>query len=71
MKIFDNGGKTFDRYCVIFDEGQALFMSFNATSPNGVCMHGEAEAGPHLGEEIAFANLPEDCQKMVELERMK
>ena len=35
MKIYDNGGQTFDRYTIIFDDGVAYGMSENATSPDG------------------------------------
>jgi hypothetical protein len=71
MKIYDNGGKTYDQYCVVFHDGTALFMSSNPTHPQGVCMHGENTAGPHLGEEIEFKDLPEACQIVIEKEQME
>lgn len=34
--IFDNGGKTDDRYCVIFDKGNVFSMTADPLSPGGV-----------------------------------
>ncbi len=70
MKIYDNGGKSFDQYTLILGEGEALFMSVNPLQPNGVCMHGEVKEGPHLGSEVKFEDLPEAVQKAIELELM-
>jgi len=33
--------------------------------PQGIGQHGECSLGPHLGNQIAFDELPEDCQKLV------
>ncbi len=38
FQIWDNGGKTIDRYTVIFD-GSVYTMSENALSPQGVNMY--------------------------------
>ena len=35
--IYDNGGKSFDQYTVVFDDGSVYAMSHNATSPQGFC----------------------------------
>ncbi len=70
LKIYDNGGKSFDRYTLILGDGEALFMSINPLSHNGVCMHGEVEEGQHLGKQVNFENLPEAVQKAIELEKM-
>jgi hypothetical protein len=76
IRIFDNGGKTADRYSVIYlDEPQGsgqygtlyagVGMSSNPFHPQGVGMHGEFLPGKHLGKKIAFSVLPADCQKLV------
>ncbi len=70
LKIYDNGGKSFDRYTLILGSGEALFMSANPLQPNGVCMHGEVEKTITLGKEVDFDILPEAVQKAIELEVM-
>ena len=81
IKIFDNGGKTFDRYTVIYldtpyYEGAFLYseniyiyeargMSKNPYHPQGFGQMCAAQLGPHLGSEIGFDDLPEDCQRLV------
>ena len=39
MKIYDNQGKTFDRYTVIFPNNDIFAMSHNPGSLQGVCMY--------------------------------
>lgn len=70
--IYDNGGKTLDRYTVIYDlpeNGRNCFwsigMSENPFHPQGFGQHGAAMPGSHLGEKIKFIQLPTDCQKLV------
>lgn len=76
IKVYDNGGRTIDRYTVIYvDEvedngmGQRLpfgvFMSADPTHPQGVFMHEQIEDSPRLGTVIPFASLPTKCQKSV------
>jgi hypothetical protein len=72
MKIFDNGGKTVDRYTVVFTDVKetkdcfyALGMSENPYHPQGFGQHCSAQVGDHLGKEIEFFELPYDCKKMV------
>jgi hypothetical protein len=73
IRIYDNGGKTFDRYTVVFmDQPEpqpgtfaALGMSHNPFWPQGFCQHCSAMPGRHLGKRIKFEDLPEDCQKLV------
>lgn len=71
IKIYDNNGKTWDRYTVIFmnepefqnNTYAALGMS---TDPfTGFGQHCTATPGRHLGKRIKFRDLPEDCQKLV------
>lgn len=77
MKIYDNRGKTFDRYTVVYldePEGPGLFacrsMSAQPYSPQGFCQMSTAMVGKHLGTVISLSDLPKDCQKVV-LEDLK
>lgn len=71
IKCYDNGGKTIDRYTVVFMEQpeqdeeiyEALGMSANPFT--GVGMSCSAHPGSHLGKKIAFDELPVDCRKLV------
>lgn len=79
VRIYDNGGKTADRYAVVFTgnfrgrDGQCfhLFMSGAPFWPQGVCMHGSTReiidrpTYGHLGKRIKFADLNSDCQRAV------
>jgi len=73
IRIYDAGGKSFDRFTVIFmDQPErngetfaALGMSKNPFSPQGFGQHCTAMPGRHLGRRIDFEDLPPDCQKLV------
>ena len=73
IRIYDNGGKSFDRYTVVFmDQPEraantfaALGMSERPFHPQGFGQHCSAMPGRHLGRRIAFEQLPADCQKLV------
>ncbi len=72
IRIYDNGGKTADRYTVVYmdePEGKGLYgargMSEHPTHPQGIGMYCSAMPGKHLGNRIAFEDLPSDCQKVV------
>lgn len=73
VRCFDSGAdSTADRYTVVFmdrSNGGNLYdclgMSADPFWPTGFCQHSTAELGPHLGERIPFAKLPEDCRKAV------
>lgn len=80
--IYDNGGKTIDRYTVIFDVPVttipdepyycALAMDDKPFHPQGFCLHVEALPGLiSLGKRIELKQLPKDCQKVVELELLE
>ena len=52
IRVYDNGGKTADRYTVIFSHSQSfytrgwtplLYMSASPFHPQGIGMHGECE----------------------------
>ncbi len=73
IRIYDNGGKTFDRYTVVYmdcPEGRGLYgargMSAHPFHPQGFGMCCTAMPGRHLGRRIAFEQLPVDCQKLVQ-----
>jgi len=62
-KVFDNGGATFDRYTIIFeDRPDALGLSGNCDSPQGFSQFGVAIEGRHLGKRISFKDLPENVR---------
>ncbi len=73
LRIYDNGGKTIDRYTVLYmdcPEGRGLYggrgMSAHPSHPQGVGMYCTAMPGRHLGRRITFDQLPPDCQKVVQ-----
>jgi metal-dependent amidase/aminoacylase/carboxypeptidase family protein len=69
MRIYDNGGRSFDRYTVIFaDEGYALGIGDTGNVPNGFCMTVEAVEGPHLGNRVELDALPIPVRSAVENE---
>lgn len=73
--IYDNGGKTADRYTVYFDlknpnNGLWYGLAMNAEPfhPQGFGQHVEGALGRHNGKRITLAALPEDCKKLVKQE---
>lgn len=72
VKIYDNGGKTIDRYTAVYThliEKPRLYsargMSENPFHPQGFGCWTSAMLGRHLGKRIEFKNLPKDCQTLV------
>jgi hypothetical protein len=79
IRIYDNGGKTFDRYTVVFTHNfpnrnrkcLVRAMSKNPKSPQGFGMleeYNEIIDFPsygHLGKRITFKQLPDDCKDIV------
>lgn len=73
VRIYDNGGKTADRYTAVYmDEPErqkglyaCVGMDDRPFSPQGFGQHGVAMPGAHLGKRIDFADLPKDCQRLV------
>lgn len=77
IRAYDNGGKTCDRYTVVYLETafiqratgrkayQFVGMNDEPFHPQGIGQHGECENGRHLGKRIKFADLPEDCKRLV------
>jgi len=57
--VWDNGGKTLDRYTVVFNiEGLALGLSDDPEHPQGFSQCGSGIPGEHLGKLILFEDLP-------------
>jgi hypothetical protein len=78
MKIiacYDNGGKTVDRYTVVFNTkhdvqgkyNECLGLSSNPSDPQGFSQFSGCTLGRHLGKKVAFKDLPENIQKHVEV----
>ena len=77
LQIWDNGGKTFDRYAVVWPNGSNITMNRQPLHPLGAFLHGSgATYNPmvierdgarwsYLGKQISFEELPEDCQKAI------
>jgi hypothetical protein len=76
VRVYDNGGETFDRYTIVVenpeDPGERSWLgsSENPFHPQGFGQHlgDSVQEGTHLGEKIKFANLPEQVQKFVRQE---
>lgn len=75
LRIYDNGGKTFDRFTVVFMDRpernglyEALAMSEGCYHPQGIGMHTSAMPGRHLGKRIGLDSLPSDCRKFVSVQ---
>lgn len=77
IKVYDNNGKTIDRYTVLFmDEPEqktragtlyrSVSMSPEPAHPCGVAMYGSAIDGEHLGRRISFENLPYKVRQYME-----
>ena len=79
IHCYDNGGKTADRYTVVFTgryskpggEFWHLGMSAKPYHPQGVCLSGASREQidypryGHLGKRIKFENLPDQCMSVV------
>jgi hypothetical protein len=73
--IYDNGGKTADRYTVYYNaiekkEGKNIFyaclgMDDKPFHPQGIGLHSSGVLGRHNGKRIQIDQLPLDCQKAI------
>ena len=74
LRIYDNGGRSFDRYTIIpprwardyRERGfcwECIGASSNPFAPQGFGMHVSAMPGPHLGRRIHWDKLPADVQR--------
>lgn len=72
-RLYDNGGKSFDRYTVVFmdcpEYQPGTFMCFGMSDNpyTGFGQHGIAVPGKHLGKRIRMEDLPEKCQEFLRL----
>ncbi len=77
--IYDNGGKTADRYTVMFDEidhyvgGTPMYLclglSSNPDSPMGYSQWCTGMPGKHLGKKVTLKSLPKKIQDHIERRR--
>lgn len=77
IAVYDNGGRSVDRFTIVFDPKcyglvrhpgvyPLLSCSYNPDDwPLGVFQRREGPLGPHLGRSIAFTDLPKRVQKHV------
>jgi hypothetical protein len=74
IHIYDNGGKTVDRYTVVYTRTSSheyVGLSERPFHPQGFCQHGVAQqsidypAYGHIGKKISWEDLPEDCKQIV------
>ena len=78
ITIYDNGGKTFDRITVIFNDRKrvtkdGVLYECIASSENGsgFYLHSEAMKGIHLGKKIDFSKLSLPLQNKLLIELNK
>lgn len=72
VRIYDNGGKTADRYTAVYmseperpGHFACLGMNCEPFHPQGIGMHASAMPGRHLGRRVDFYSLPLNCQKAI------
>lgn len=73
IRIYDNGGKTLDRYVVVYmDSTEQGTFTFEARAMSedpfhwlGFCQMTTVKLGKHLGRRVSLKKLPEDCQKVI------
>jgi len=73
VRIYDNGGRTIDRYTVIIGR-DAYGMSTDPFYPQGFNMHvgevpNQVMLGGHLGKRVNFNSLPTEVKKAI-MDRM-
>lgn len=79
VRIYDNGGKTADRYTAVYLDqpegirhGSQMFacigMSEHPFHPQGFGEHSTAMLGRHLGRIISRDSLPQDCRLILKRE---
>ncbi len=71
IKIYDNGGKTIDRYTMIMPDGEAWGFSENPYHPQGFGQYAGSLAGlhtfSHLGKPVkSIMDLPEQARRFVD-----
>jgi hypothetical protein len=77
IRCYDSGPDLgSDRYTVVYmdqpENERKMFacvgMNESPFSPCGIGQHSTAMIGKHLGKRIPFEALPEDCQKLVNMD---
>lgn len=76
VRVYDDGGKTIDRYTVVFMDTahgkprmfDCVAMGSDVISPQGFYQHSECMLGRHLGRQIKFSELPTAHQRRIILE---
>ena len=67
MRIYDNGGKTIDRFTIFLDQtDDCIGSSANPTHPQGFWQHTTGIRGTHLGKVIKFRDLPDEVKRQIE-----
>ena len=71
LKIYDNGGKTIDRYTMIMPDGEAWGFNESPYHPQGFGQYagnlGELRTFSHLGKPVkSIMDLPEQARKFVD-----
>lgn len=76
VRVYDNGGATFDRFTAVYldrPERGGLYaargMSEDPFHPQGFGQATTAADGPHLGKRVPLAALPEAVQRAIYLDR--
>jgi hypothetical protein len=74
VAIYDNGGKTADRYTVVTNNRIAFYKgryTYDALSlsedPYWICYWCQCIRGPHLGKKIKLTDLSETLQNKIKL----
>ena len=73
IAVYDNGGKTFDRYTVYFSHEhsrgmkECLGLSDNPNHPQGFSQFCGGRLGRHNGKKIPFGTLPQTTQNHVQM----
>lgn len=72
--VYDNGGKTFDRYTVALDlpgdrrdkrMKECIGLSSNPSHPQGFSQFATCQLGRHLGKKLKWGQLPAEIRKHV------
>jgi hypothetical protein len=69
--VYDNEGKTFDRYSIVFKKedgykfSDILGLSHNPDSPQGFSQFGYGFKGNHLGKKIPLDTLPKNIKEHI------
>ena len=72
IKIFDNQGKSFDRFTIVYTDGSFAAMSHNPLSPGGVWEHGFLPCLiTRYDKPIKYRDLPPEVQKAIEFDKRK